>query len=39
MSGNSKPYTLGTFLLDLILGSCTCGVWWLYRIFRIITTR
>lgn len=39
MSGNCKPYTLGTFLLDVILGICTGGIWWIYRLFRIITTR
>lgn len=37
-SGN-KPYTLGTFIFDLIMGSLTFTLWWWYRLFRILTTK
>ena len=31
-----KEYTLGTFILDLILGACTGGLWWVYRVIKIL---
>lgn len=30
-----KDYTVGTFIMDLILGACTGGIWWIYRIIKV----
>ena len=31
-----KNYHLSTFLMDLILGALTGGIWWIYRIIKVI---
>lgn len=31
-----KDYKLGTFLMDLILGAFTGGIWWIYRVIKVI---
>lgn len=31
-----KDYKLHTFLIDLLLGGLTGGLWWIYRIIRLI---
>lgn len=31
-----KDYKLGTFLMDLILGAFTGGIWWIYRAIRVV---
>lgn len=31
-----KDYHLSTFLIDLILGGITGGLWWIYRLIRVI---
>ena len=33
-----KDYKLSTFLMDLILGSLTAGVWWVYRLIKVAIT-
>lgn len=30
-----KTYKLSTFLMDLVLGAMTGGVWWIYRLIRV----
>lgn len=30
-----KRYTIGTFILDLILGGITGGLWWIYRLIKL----
>ena len=32
-----KKYTLGTFILDMILACLTGGIWLIYRLFRILS--
>lgn len=31
-----KTYRLSTFIIDLILGGLTGGLWWIYRAIRVI---
>lgn len=31
-----KDYKLSTFLMDLCLGGITGGIWWIYRVIKII---
>lgn len=31
-----KDYKLGTFLMDLTLGAFTGGIWWIYRVIKVI---
>lgn len=31
-----KDYTIGTFIMDLLLGCITGGLWWVYRIIKIV---
>lgn len=31
-----KDYTIGKFILDLILGAITGGIWWIYRIIKVL---
>lgn len=31
-----KDYTIGMFIMDLILGACTGGLWWIYRIIKVV---
>lgn len=31
-----KDYKLSTFLMDLILGAFTGGIWWIYRVIKVI---
>lgn len=31
-----KDYTIGTFLMDLLLGAMTGGLWWIYRIIKVV---
>lgn len=31
-----KDYKVSTFILDLILGAFTGGIWWIYRIIKVI---
>lgn len=33
-----KNYNVGTFVMDLILGSITGGLWWIYRIIKVCVT-
>lgn len=30
-----KEYKLSTFVMDLILGACTGGIWWIYRVIKV----
>ena len=30
-----KTYKLSTFLMDLILGAATGGIWWVYRFLKV----
>jgi hypothetical protein len=32
-----KKYSLGTFILDVVLASLTGGLWLIYRLFRILS--
>lgn len=34
---NKKGYSLGTFILDLVLAFCTGGLWLIYRLFKILS--
>lgn len=36
MARNTRKYGLGSFLFDLIFGIITCGIWWIYLIFKFI---
>jgi hypothetical protein len=36
---NKKGYTIGTFILDIFLGAITCGLWWIYRLFKILSSK
>lgn len=31
-----KTYRLSTFLIDLVLGGITGGLWWIYRIIKVV---
>lgn len=31
-----KDYKFSTFVMDLILGAITGGIWWIYRIIKIV---
>lgn len=31
-----SDYKLSTFILDLILGGLTGGIWWIYRIIKVV---
>lgn len=31
-----KDYTVGTFIMDLILGAISGGLWWIYRIIKVL---
>lgn len=31
-----KDYKLSTFVMDLILGACTGGIWWVYRVIKVV---
>lgn len=31
-----KDYRVGTFILDLILGAFTGGIWWIYRVIKVL---
>lgn len=31
-----EDYKLSTFVLDLFLGAITGGIWWIYRIIKIL---
>lgn len=31
-----REYKVSTFIMDLILGCITGGLWWIYRIIKII---
>ncbi len=31
-----KDYKVTTFLMDLILGCITGGLWWIYRIIKVV---
>lgn len=31
-----KDYTIGQFILDLILGAITGGIWWVYRLIKVV---
>lgn len=33
-----KNYTVGQFVLDLVLGAMTGGIWWIYRFIKVIIT-
>lgn len=33
-----KDYKVGTFIMDLILGAITGGLWWCYRVIKIAVT-
>ncbi len=33
-----KDYKLSTFLIDLILGGMTGGLWWIYRIIKVVVS-
>ena len=33
-----KDYKLSTFLMDLILGALTGGIWWIYRIIKVVVS-
>lgn len=30
-----KRYTLAQFIIDLILGGLTGGLWWIYRLIKV----
>lgn len=30
-----KRYTVGMFIIDLILGGITGGLWWIYRLIKV----
>lgn len=32
----NKKYGLGSFIIDLLLGSITGGLWWIYLLIRYI---
>lgn len=32
---NMKDYKLHNFIVDLILGALTGGLWWIYRVIRV----
>lgn len=36
MSNRTKHYGISRFLLDLVLGVITGGIWWVYLIFKFI---
>lgn len=33
-----KDYKVGTFIMDLLLGAITGGLWWIYRIIKVCVT-
>ncbi|QED11589.1 membrane protein [Arthrobacter phage Qui] len=38
MARSRKRYGLGKFLFDLILGFLTCGIWWIFLLFKFFRT-
>ena len=32
-----NKYTLGNFIVDVILSACTGGLWLIYRLFKILS--
>lgn len=36
---SSGGYTLGTFIFDVIMCCCTCGLWLAYRLFKILSSK
>lgn len=36
MSRNRKSYSLGRFLLDVILGMVTGGLWWVWLVLKFL---
>ena len=33
-----KDYKVRTFIMDLIVGCITGGLWWIYRIIKVVVT-
>lgn len=38
-SSRNKPYGLGRFIIDLLLGFITGGLWWVFLLFRAVRGR